>query len=301
MKAYVGITDGDWFDLLRSRPDIEEVNFWQPSGSRKFHALQPGELFLFKLHSPRNFIVGYGIFAHFSLLPISIAWEAFGEANGAPSYEKMRARVEKYRRNRLDQFEDYTIGCILLEKPFFLSEEDWIPVQGWNPNIVQGLTYDLTTEPGLSMMESLKGLTGISRPIAENVRFGAPMITLPRLGQGSFRVIVSDAYERRCAVTEERTLPALDAAHIKPCSQDGKHEIPNGVLLRRDVHALFDRGYVTITTDLNLEVSRRIREEYENGRDYYRLHGHSIRPPENPQMRPSSDYLQWHNENVFRG
>ena len=78
MRAYVGITDWDWFELLSRQPGLEEVNFWQPGGSRKFGAIDKAELFVFKLHSPRNFIVGGGVFAHATLLPISIAWETFG-------------------------------------------------------------------------------------------------------------------------------------------------------------------------------------------------------------------------------
>ena len=73
MKSYVGVTDSDWFDLLRSQVGLQEANFWQPGGSRLFRALRPGDLFLFKLHSPKNFIVGGGVFAHASLLPISLA------------------------------------------------------------------------------------------------------------------------------------------------------------------------------------------------------------------------------------
>jgi putative restriction endonuclease len=38
----------------------------------------------------------------------------------------------------------------------------------------------------------------------------------PRLGQGAFRLLVTGTYERRCAVTRERTLPALHAAHVRP-------------------------------------------------------------------------------------
>ncbi len=87
----------------------------------------------------------------------------------------------------------------------------------------------------------------------EEVRYGRPVITLPRLGQGSFRVLVTDAYDRRCALTNERTLPALDAAHIKPYSAEGTHRVDNGLLMRRDLHALFDRGYVTVTPDMQIE------------------------------------------------
>lgn len=42
-----------------------------------------------------------------------------------------------------------------------------------------------------------------------------------RLGQGAFRVLVTDAYQRRCAISGEKTLPVLEAAHIRPYSQHG--------------------------------------------------------------------------------
>lgn len=57
ISLVIGVTDDDWFEMLRARPDLTEVNFWAPSAAN-FRALQPGELFLFKLHSPRNSIVG---------------------------------------------------------------------------------------------------------------------------------------------------------------------------------------------------------------------------------------------------
>ena len=82
INLVIAVTDGDWFDTLRSEPGLEEVNFWAPSAGN-FRALQPGELFLFKLHAPNNFIVGGGVFSHASNLPLSLAWEAFGTKNGA--------------------------------------------------------------------------------------------------------------------------------------------------------------------------------------------------------------------------
>jgi len=100
MNLFVGVTDGDWYELLASQPALDEVNFWQPGGNTQFKALASGELFLFKLHSPLNFIVGGGVFAHASLLPASLAWESFGIANGATTIVEMRARIEKYRKQR---------------------------------------------------------------------------------------------------------------------------------------------------------------------------------------------------------
>ena len=256
-------------------------------------------------------IVGCGIFAYSTLLPISLAWETFGEKNGANSLSDMRSRVGRLRHQMENPLTDYTIGCILLEQPFFLPETQWITIPDWKAPIVRGKTYDLSIEPGRSIWRQLhlntllasvsyqeKITSGVKE---EQARYGKPLTTFPRLGQGSFRVLVTDAYERRCAVTNERTLPALDAAHIKPYSESGLHVISNGILLRRDLHALLDEGYVTITPSIKLQVSRRIKEEYENGRDYYRLQGTTLRLPTNPENHPSQEYIKWHNENKYRG
>lgn len=127
------------------------------------------------------------------------------------------------------------------------------------------------------------------------------MLSSPRLAQGAFRVLVTDNYDRRCAVTQERTLPALEAAHIRFYRAGGGHEASNGLLLRRDIHSLFDAGYVTVTPDLHFEVSRRIQEEFENGRHYYALHGQRISAPDRAGERPDADALAWHNEHCFNG
>ena len=87
---------------------------------------------------------------------------------------------------------------------------------------------------------------------------------------------MTDIYRRRCAVTQEHTVPALEAAPIHPNADGGEHEAWNGLIcrfLRRDMHRLFDTGYVTVTPDLNFGVSPRIQENYENGRHCYALHG----------------------------
>lgn len=87
IKLVVAVTDSDWFTHLRRLYNPPEVNFWAPSNAN-FKALRPGELFLFKLHAPRNYIVGGGIFAHATSLPCSIAWETFGEFNGAATFSQ---------------------------------------------------------------------------------------------------------------------------------------------------------------------------------------------------------------------
>ena len=104
------------------------MNFWQPGGRTNFRAVRPGELFLFKLHAPRNFIVGGGVFARAEILPTSIAWDAFSESNGAVSLSEMRERIARYRKQANDPRQDYMIGCRILTQPFFLPDTEWIPI-----------------------------------------------------------------------------------------------------------------------------------------------------------------------------
>jgi putative restriction endonuclease len=308
MKFWVGLTDYEWF-LSRLKPD--ELNFWQPSAEWRFSVLQPGEIFLFKLHSPRNFIVGGGVFSSFSVLPISLAWEAFGQKNGAVSEEVMRAQIIQYKRKEIGDFDDFNIGCVILTQPFFFPESDWFPVPEWSREIVRGKTYSLDSPSGQLIWKHLSpalqgirefGLDQEARRIdEEHSRYGKDMLIHPRLGQGAFKVSVTDAYARSCAISEEHTLPALEAAHIKPYGLHGPHQVKNGLLLRSDIHRLFDKGYITVTPDLSVEVSRRLREEFENGRYYYPFDGSKLHHlPRNPTDYPSREYLIWHNENVFK-
>src|SRR3990172_6840745 len=152
LNLYVAVTDQDWFEFLRRRPDLTEVNFWQPRGTKPFRALQLGELFLFKLHSPLNYVVGGGVFSHSTSLPLSLAWEAFGEANGAASLDAMRLRISRYLRQPPDPRADYEIGCRILTQPVFLNEAEWLPApESWSKETVVGKTYSLDDEEGRTL------------------------------------------------------------------------------------------------------------------------------------------------------
>ncbi|MDN3956170.1 HNH endonuclease [Sporolactobacillus laevolacticus] len=233
MKMYVGITDFDWFTILK-QANCDEVNFWKPSGRINFKALNEGDLFLFKTHSPRNYIVGGGIFLKFSILPSSLAWDAFGIANGANSMMELNDRIYRYKKTDHFSDPDPQIGCIILSMPFYFDEKDW------NSNIVQGKTYKTSEPIGLSLYKQVQDRLKVrealqSYQVNEDTlanRYGKEQIIRSRVGQGAFKVMIADSYHRRCAITGEKTLPVLEAAHIKPYSMNGPHEITNGLLLR---------------------------------------------------------------------
>jgi putative restriction endonuclease len=179
----------------------------------------------------------------------------------------------------------------------------------WAPNIVQGRSYDTTSSPGRELWNAvtllLSGLktnsleTAVAQP--EDRMYGDPILIAPRIGQGAFRVMVTDFYERRCAITREKSLPVLEAAHIKPVSENGTHRIGNGLLIRSDIHRLFDRGYVTVTPDYRFVVSPKLKADFDNGEVYYRLSGNEIWVPQDPSKRPDRESLEWHADTVFLG
>lgn len=319
-NLFIGLTDYDWYDFLRSK-GYDEVNFWRPGGTA-FKALRPGELFLFKLKSPHYAIVGGGFFVKYSLCPIGMAWEAFEEKNGTRDFREFSDRLRKYREKNRIETTYPSVGCIVLTEPFFFDRKDWIrPPENWPSSAVVGKGMDASGAEGRRLLrdieDRLAGGAGGPFPLTDERLTGAAITPLPfteekprygegtvklRLGQGAFRVSVADAYERRCAVSGEKTLPVLQAAHIRPYSSDGPHEIPNGILLRSDIHTLFDDGYITIAPDHHIEVSRRLREDFGNGKNYYPYHGQKLAQlPGAPADLPSKSYLEWHNERVYLG
>ena len=224
--------------------------------------------------------------------------------------DQVRLRIAKYRKHSIGPTEDPQIGCILLEEPFFFEESDWIPIpEDFKQGIQMGKGYEMDSGTGLSLWQQVRERLDRAKvknlgpaTIAAQKRYGPPAIVTPRLGQGSFRLLVTDAYRYRCAMTSERTLPVLEAAHIRPFAEGGEHALSNGLLLRSDLHTLFDLGYLTVDPkDKKVLVSDRIKAEFENGREYYKLRGEKLVLPENPLAIPSIESLAYHAENVFRG
>jgi putative restriction endonuclease len=313
MRLFVAVTDNDWFTLHASKTIVEEVNFWRPSPEATFKALQPGEILLFKLKSPNDSIGGGGFFTRFLQMPINMAWETFGEENGVKSLPEFRSRIARIRNVPMRPADNPTVGCIMLAEPFCWPKSEWIPrPPEFSVSNQVGKKFDSEEAAGRRLWDAvcdrlrrspaslLEQDTATVAAIESN-GFGSPQIIHPRLGQGLFRVEVTEAYSRKCAITGERTLPALEAGHIKPYSLVQRHEVSNGLLLRSDLHRLFDGGYLTIDpSNRQVVVSDRIREEFQNGKEYYKLEGQVIREPDQAWARPSSENLEYHACEVFQ-
>jgi putative restriction endonuclease len=307
VRGFVAPTDHDWYRFLQARPHLDEVNFWRPKPDR-FKSLAPGEPFFFKLRGRHNAVAGFGQFARFARLPLWMAWDVFGESNGAASRGDLQATLQARARDPEGFDLDREIGCISIAFPTFFPPDEWVPVpEDWHPAAQRGKTYDLSTGPGRALWDDCVARAVATTTESWNVdetvgpRYGTPRLVETRLGQGSFRLAVLDAYGKACAVTTEHSLPVLEAAHIKPYGQGGAHEVSNGLPLRRDLHRLFDLGFVTVRPDRSFAVSTRLRDDWANGRVYYELEGRRIAEPREPADRPDPELLEWHGDVVFRG
>jgi len=306
MHGFVAVTDPGWYERLARTPGPKDANFWRPS-ARAFR-LDIGTPFLFKLKAPYNAIAGFGYFAGFAVLPDWLAWDTFGEANGVETLAALRARLTSIQAGaRIHADPGGRIGCCLIAEASFFPRGSWVtPPFDLSPRTQTGARYELSHGEGLRVW--IACLERAAHPPSDvliarepTARYGAPTLHFPRLGQGIFRVKVLDAYGRACAVTEEHSLPVLDAAHIKPYASGGEHAVTNGLSLRSDLHRLFDLGYVTIDEDLRFVVGRRLKDEFENGRSYYGLQGKALALPAEAAMRPSAAALAWHRERTFLG
>ncbi|RKS08186.1 putative restriction endonuclease [Nocardiopsis sp. Huas11] len=321
MKAYVGVTDKAWADFLSERPQLNEINFWRPSSASVFKRIELGDLFLFKTHFPQNQIVGGAVFSGFARVPLSEAWATFGQGNGRDSVVEVRAAINSYRaKNKMAAIqpgEDPLIGCIMLRDPvFFSANTTFDPPPDFAKSLVQGKGYDdiesaahahyfapiaarvLRRPPEKALEEDRSEETDTWRrsgPI-----FGEARPTRRRLGQGAFQLALLEAYQNSCAITGQRVRPVLEAAHIHPVTKGGLHRLDNGLLLRSDVHRLFDLGYLTVSPDLTVRISPRLHRDFPDAQEYAALGGVRIQLPEKKADHPSHEALAWHQSEVFQ-
>lgn len=110
-----------------------------------------------------------------------------------------------------------------------------------------------------------------------------------RQGQGAFRAKLLDVYGGRCAISGCNATAVLEAAHIQPYRGEHTHRVDNGLLLRSDLHTLFDLGLVWITNDHRVAIAPTLR-----GTDYAGWDGQPLRLPPSPEHWPNPVHLANH-------
>ena len=114
-----------------------------------------------------------------------------------------------------------------------------------------------------------------------------------RRGQPAFRNALLDAYNRKCAITGCEVVEVLEAAHILPYQGPDTNKVVNGLLLRADVHTLFDSGLIAVDVK-NMTV---LVDKSLEGSEYWTLRGQKLRLPSDTERRPSCEVLKMHCDN----
>jgi putative restriction endonuclease len=319
-EPYIAIADPRGYKFFMGRLGgeggvIDEVNFWSPKARRRLKAMALGTPVFLRLPRPYHALVGYGFFAHFVVLDLREAWNMFEWRNGDATEPEFLRRLGSFRGvDLLDpRAPREAIGCTILRDVRYWPRERWLPwgdAEGWKANTVQGATerepargqrlLARIAEDGLRCPDDLKSGRSFE-PVGEDAT-GALRVVAARVGQGTFRARLLSAYDGRCAISGERIQPVLDAAHIQAYRGPASNHVQNGLLLTKDLHALFDAGYLGIEPKARtVVVSERLREDWHNGKRFYALRGAPLRQPANESHRASAYALSWHLETTFLG
>ena len=310
--AFFAAVDPDVIQTLLDGPEAyPEMARWRLPDAGEL-PIGPGEPYIMTHgdSSGGSVAIGGGILAGTSRILLSELWEWFGSAVGAASREQLISEYESRTGNFLEPSDDPLVDAVVLRdvRLFARAEQVSVPAYGAARQASDGFYFDLGRvgqehaamravltyfAPPLSSSadEQVQAVLGLIRGNAREV--------LPRLGQGAFRAIVSQAYDFRCAITGDRVRPVLEAAHVRAVAAGGEHRLDNGVLLRSDMHTLYDRGFLSLDDDRRLLVSGELRDRFGNGEWLYARVGQEIRVPAREVDRPGRDHLAWHRESVF--
>lgn len=286
------------------------TNFWSlkqkdSAPDQELARVKPGSLVLQVLkQGGQYYIVGGGYFVKWVLLKPSKAWECFGVRNGRNSFAEM---MQEIREQGGDENSD--LISHILYGTFIFSNRDALPVpveytQEFDDNDYRFLIS--TAQPigryldhilrerraGLSAEEYSSDWRGIYYLAAKHVEHA---------DIDGFHAAVMAAYDFKCAITGDTSVPVLDVANIQPCYSKSFQSVQNGVLMRCDLHRLFSEGYITLSYVGDDAIEVRVSKSLASmGAESYLKYDHKrITLPQDRTAWPKREYLLWHNNKCF--
>lgn len=299
-----------WYQNVKAQYIVSgssSLNCWGIKKRGKSAAAHPdpGSLILFKVdRDGAPYICGGGFFQSDEHLTPERAWKIFGVNNGASCYEDFLAGLKGMGYRSGEIVAHMVVGdfvfsrqtCYRLPEAIELGDLKDGELVSFGLDTPEGryLAKYIMHERSSHLREGFAnyGWPGIYRMASERNSRDYTMVFYARM---------MAAYDRRCAVTGDRTLPVLDVAHIRTFYDERFQRPDNGIVLRGDIHRLFSLGYITATyvsdTEARVRVSATLSEV--GGAEYLKYDGSPLYLPEDPALRPSREYLEWHAERRF--
>ena len=189
--------------------------------------------------------------------------------------------AHKYARPELGQLRNFSGGTATVQpKLESLGFTVWVDRDELDDITLPGEADSDTFDP----LNIKDGRERIARMIAN------------RKGQPAFRATLLNAYGRRCAISDCDVVDVLEAAHICPYQGPDTNKVVNGILLRADIHTLFDLGLIAID-HRSMEVL--VHKSIESS-EYHKFHGRKLRIPLDSMKSPSRKALKFHFDNSFQ-
>ena len=284
-------TDFEWFRFLKENNFNTDINFWTPT-PWNIQQLNMGDKFYFRLKAPIKKIGGCGVFKEYLNMSAEEAWNRFGLKNGCGSKLEMIDRLNRYRQKRRIDERNATeaeIGCIVLQDAQFWDEDKYVNLAEtdieFSDQVVK-IKYFTVADPFLTTPSISDASHFVPLPPA-SVRGGINTSIIARKGQGSFKGIITTAYKNSCCISGETTPELLEAAHIQPYLNEDSNHSQNGLLLRVDLHRLYDNGLLYIDEEYTVHISPHLKS------DNYRIfQGRQITLPTNRSDWPSIEALK---------
>jgi putative restriction endonuclease len=267
-----------------------EINFWTPT-PWNVSRLASGDKLYFMLKSPIRKIGGYGQFVEYKNMSVNDAWNKYGFKNGCTSKQELIERLDKYKAsNSSDErsVTDSEIGCIVLTNAVYYDDDKFLDLDNYEIDfsrfIVKIKYYNENDPLEIATQSTLKEFELLPTSIE---KLKKSRLVTERKGQGNFRAIITTAYSNKCCITSETTPELLEAAHIQPYFDENSNHVKNGLLLRVDLHKLYDNGLLYIDESFKIHISPEVKSEF-----YRKLNGTTIRLPENNNLHPSKEALK---------
>ncbi|WP_420386022.1 HNH endonuclease [Roseivirga sp.] len=284
-------TDLDWFNYLKSNNHTYKVNFWTPT-PWNISKLSKGDHLYFMLKAPIRKIGGFGIFEDYKTLSFDDAWNQFGLSNGCGSKDELQEKLYLYKNNRSNNLKNNSstqLGCIILKTPIFLDNEHFLDLQNFDISFsrhIVKIKYYLDHDPLINHIISNQSSKDFHL-VDLNQKKSKQTMVKERKGQSLFRFTISEAYKHRCCITGEKIPELLEAAHIQPYINTNSNHVKNGLLLRTDLHKLYDSGLLFIDESYTVHISQYVRSHY-----YNQFHQTRIELPNNENDHPSKNALK---------
>ena len=306
VKAYVGVTDGDWYRFLASRPAANEVNFWRPSGDAR-SGRPPGRAVPLQDATTRT--TASSAAASTAASP-GCGYPRRGSSSGkatAPRHRPDAAPdrpLPKYTRSRRRTTRSSAASSSATpassRRPG-RSPTGFRAQHRAGPELRPRRPRGRATSPNCS--QRLLGApaevdlaAALGRPAGVRRSPPGPY----RLGQQAFQAVVLDAYGRRCAITgDQDPSRAAGGAHPARCPPAANTASTTACCCAPTYTPCSTAATWPSTPDTACWSARGCGQDFGNGEQFYARAGQQITLPRRVADRPAREALEWHLDEVF--